>query len=895
MTTSPIYAKEANQAASTKIALVTNVQSEDAQNLLALAEVEISTRESLALLERKKINAILEEHKLTLSGMADAKTALQVGKVLSVDLLVILEGNPKAKKQKTMGLVVFDVRTGVRILDEALPSKMEKISEKISELVDAAVKKYRSPLKTKKTVSVIGAHNADLPSEKNAMAQAIARLLERSLVNSPDVLVLERSSLEHVRRERAISADAPENALLASLKTIHVELAHAGKDKIRVAAVLIAPDHSTEEIAVTAKQDAVPKMVQQLLDGILKKLKASKSGRKPNRRADADRLSAEASYEFALRHYDRTLALLEASLVMKPDLRRLRRYAACRYLDAAAKVYDPEYDCVKRKSGSCHAYRVLPQTVESRKKSLALAIRSVDLFIAHYEHEKAVGRLKRLTWGVVFTDPTEFGFSLPKFILALRKNPDGRDEETEQMSILLAKRYEHLVVDIFLPHFDDCFKEKQFGSKLLIPYVNVIANCWKYMPSRDSTRWTDIMIHNAEQVIECTDRYGPVCTDRADLVVTYIYPLAAMFTHSSYPLGKVTPNDAKRFHKLFDKMEKHRLKGMQTMGRFGHLWVDQQLGKLTEEKIIQRSKEIIAFAKKGVENPGIKQARQERMACYSAICVVINSSRMTNENRGVLIEDMLDFMVQRREAMRSIYQLLLYPRGHNHLNYYHTVYFTYQDTWPQYNWRMSGYPPNLTRYRDPDKTVRQIKKLQKLAAEGKLNHLDGHKPRMRDLFKIVLEHYAAFGVETADKPEYASEPWTNARQLIHVSDYPGLTALSEVVVRGKTAYVAGLFTGTTHRVALFRIPLYGKGSEIVNEIKMPIPQETLSEEVGTYSQKVANRIAYPLRLMSPEGDTLYYAIPHYGGIVTFPLNGATPRRIIKSNTPGMPTDNIDYG
>jgi hypothetical protein len=196
----PLCAREVKKATPTKIALVTNVQSEDAQNLLALAEVAISSRKDLVLLERSRMYRVLEEHRLSLSGMVDAETALRVGKVFNVDLLAILEGDPKAKQQKTLRLVVFDAKTGVRLLDETLLSKAKKIPATMASLVDAAVEKYCATLKTKKTVSLIGARNVDLPAEKDSLAQVIARLLERSLVNSPDLFLLERSTSSMLTR-----------------------------------------------------------------------------------------------------------------------------------------------------------------------------------------------------------------------------------------------------------------------------------------------------------------------------------------------------------------------------------------------------------------------------------------------------------------------------------------------------------------------------------------------------------------------------------------------------------------------------------------------------------------------------------------------------------------------
>ena len=198
-------AAKAQPAARVRLALISGVPQKTALDAVALAEVQLSALPSLSLLERSAIDKLLEEHQLVFQGMADTALAVKAGKVLTVDLLAVLEGDPKAKGDPSLGLIVFDARTGTRLCDETLGTATgEKLASAMVAAVDAAAAKYRKRASGLKTVSIVGVRNVDMPIGHDALCQAVARVLERNLVNSANVTVLEREHLEEVRRERAV-------------------------------------------------------------------------------------------------------------------------------------------------------------------------------------------------------------------------------------------------------------------------------------------------------------------------------------------------------------------------------------------------------------------------------------------------------------------------------------------------------------------------------------------------------------------------------------------------------------------------------------------------------------------------------------------------------------------
>ena len=69
------------------------------------------------MLDRQAIGKLLKEQNLSLSGLVSANRAVQVGKILSADLLAVLE----TANRNAVGFVVFDTVTGIKYVDHTLP------------------------------------------------------------------------------------------------------------------------------------------------------------------------------------------------------------------------------------------------------------------------------------------------------------------------------------------------------------------------------------------------------------------------------------------------------------------------------------------------------------------------------------------------------------------------------------------------------------------------------------------------------------------------------------------------------------------------------------------------------------------------------------------------------
>src|SRR5262249_2032885 len=136
----PEPAKPPEGAAPTRIALVTAEKGDPIQTLLTLAEAKMAEGKALDVLDRQTIDKVLAGHKLPRAGLVAAGQALAVGKLLSVELLAVLETAPGEKK--ATGLVVFDARTGVKLWDAGLPARLSQAVEATVEGVEAAQRKH---------------------------------------------------------------------------------------------------------------------------------------------------------------------------------------------------------------------------------------------------------------------------------------------------------------------------------------------------------------------------------------------------------------------------------------------------------------------------------------------------------------------------------------------------------------------------------------------------------------------------------------------------------------------------------------------------------------------------------------------------------------------------------
>lgn len=324
-----------------RIALVSAEKSETLLKVLTVAEAKLTELPGVEVLERTAIDRVLAEHKLTLSGLVAADQAVSLGKLLSVDLFAVVDAGADAKE--VGGLVIFDARTGVRLWDAALPG--DKIDATVRGLVDAVAAAQRKYHREKKLrpVCVLTVRNVDLPRDMDAFCDSVGLLLERQLVASPDLAVLERRRLNQVNRERDLPTTSPLRRLLASVITLELEVGRSSeKDSLR-ATVLLSDGMGKslgKKTVTIGKRDAAS-LSAALFRVTAQALDAKLSPVQPEQKREAARFLHEAEFFWGHKDPLRALPAAESALALSPNDPSVRVAVAYGLLFAANEVLDP--------------------------------------------------------------------------------------------------------------------------------------------------------------------------------------------------------------------------------------------------------------------------------------------------------------------------------------------------------------------------------------------------------------------------------------------------------------------------------------------------------------------------------------------------------------------------
>jgi len=322
-----------------RVAIVGTDSGAEIVKLLDLAITEFSHSKTIEVLERAQIEQVLREQEVSLgNGVADAERAVKAGRLLRADLFAVLEGGGP---QQPFGVVVFDGQTGVRYADTALvASNVLSAAREVARVVEQAAQKLQRRSTDLRTVGVLSVRNADLPRSFDSVCETIGRLLERELVASPGVAVLERRRLEQINRERGVVNGAGE-ALLPSMRLLEMEMTRDGQGLRANAALSGLDGKGTVRTNVSVPTMDAAGLSRQLTRAVLQLLNTRAAAVEFDRSAEARRFGREAELLTAHRDYAPALRALEAAYALNPADTNLQ-FSLVRLLPAAAIEYiDP--------------------------------------------------------------------------------------------------------------------------------------------------------------------------------------------------------------------------------------------------------------------------------------------------------------------------------------------------------------------------------------------------------------------------------------------------------------------------------------------------------------------------------------------------------------------------
>ena len=366
-----------NADAATRLALVGGEGNGGIENVLDIATALLGKDADLQLLDRAEVGRVLREHELSLAGLVDAVHAVKTGQLLQADLFAVLEGSltNETAGATSLGLVVFDAKTGSRYADSALlASNTASAAAATAEAVRAAAAKYHRKPEDLHTLGLLTVRNADLPRQFDGLCDTVGLLLERELTASPGIAVLERRRLEQVTRERSVAPDAQENRLLSSLRMIELDIGQDGAG-LRGALALVGADGArTKAVSASVPARDAAALAHLLADKTERFLNAPSDRLPPNRAAEAARFHRE--YLLLLQHRDYVAAVhpLDAAIALAPEQTSWQPEMALLLPLAAIELIDP---------GGQNWQRSLPAqpSLGDRASGLALGQRCADLLL----------------------------------------------------------------------------------------------------------------------------------------------------------------------------------------------------------------------------------------------------------------------------------------------------------------------------------------------------------------------------------------------------------------------------------------------------------------------------------------------------------------------------------
>lgn len=311
--------------AATRVALVSTSGKEAENSVLALAEALLGAQPDIALVERREVEKIFKEQELALSGSGDADKAMVIGKLLGVEVFAVLEIVPDS--QQALGLVAFDAGNGLKLLDMTMPadSLEERAKSIVSGVSQACVKRQQSALQ-KKNVCLLAVRNAELPREMDGFCTALGLLLERALLHSRGITMLERSRLELVNRERSLPVAEESKELWSSVVLLELDVRRAdnGRDLRVVCHLSNVTGQKLGFVEATGVQTNADSLSRELAGRITESLQVASAGAEANPLVEASRFFNEAQMLHS--HGDRSeaIAQMHAACALAPTNKAFR-------------------------------------------------------------------------------------------------------------------------------------------------------------------------------------------------------------------------------------------------------------------------------------------------------------------------------------------------------------------------------------------------------------------------------------------------------------------------------------------------------------------------------------------------------------------------------------------
>lgn len=207
-------------------------------SVLDRLEVRMTQEKGVAVLERKEIDRILREQKLSASGLVERDSAVRLGQICRADLFLIVE------RFSTANLVEYrfqfiDTRTGLALGSHFLPAAaVEKDTEGIVPFLSHALGWLQTPEGERRYIGFLGYHAEQRGANLDGVPDALAAILAHELSRSSNVLVVDREHLEKLQMEQDLTGVDMQLALSAFLIEGELRPGVEKTERVRINTVL---------------------------------------------------------------------------------------------------------------------------------------------------------------------------------------------------------------------------------------------------------------------------------------------------------------------------------------------------------------------------------------------------------------------------------------------------------------------------------------------------------------------------------------------------------------------------------------------------------------------------------------------------------------------------------
>ncbi len=287
-----------------------------AEAVVALVEAKLSARDEVAVLDRAQIEKVLREHDFKGKGLFSEKDGFRAGMLMGCDVFVdvhLKQVDIGGERVETIDLRALDGLTGARLVDVPVSADLS-LDERVNRIclsVISAVQK-RDSLKTGKTksLSVNSVRDVGLPPSLRYVPQLLPSLLERYLLLSPEISVLDRERLGWINQEAEIARDTRDQ-LMASAIVVDLDVSRTQGGALRIRAALSKGDGSEAgAVQVEGAVESHIALMMELAGKIAGKLKIVRIEAPP------DLLSEEADRYYRSGAFNIAVALAEGALAL---------------------------------------------------------------------------------------------------------------------------------------------------------------------------------------------------------------------------------------------------------------------------------------------------------------------------------------------------------------------------------------------------------------------------------------------------------------------------------------------------------------------------------------------------------------------------------------------------